>query len=60
MESIYILIPIALIFVAIAASLYMWAINNDQYKDLDKEAHRILFDNDSAKPTDKGKDNAGK
>ena len=46
MESIYLLIPIALVLVAVAVAAYLWAINSEQYKDLDKEAHRILFDND--------------
>jgi cbb3-type cytochrome oxidase maturation protein len=42
------LIPIALIFCAIAIKLLLWAINNGQYDDLDKEAWRILADNDPA------------
>jgi len=54
MESLYILIPVALIFVAIAIAIYLWAVDSGQFKDLDKEAHSILFDNDQA--TDKPKD----
>ncbi len=46
MESIYILIPIAMIFCALAIMAYLWAVDSGQYKDLDKEAHRILFDED--------------
>jgi len=44
------LIPIALIFCAIAIKLLLWAINNGQYDDLDKEAWRILADDDPAPP----------
>lgn len=52
MESLFFLVPCALIFVAIAVKVLMWAINNGQYDNLDTEAHRILFD-DEAKKTGK-------
>jgi len=44
--SLYLLIPIALIFCAIAIKLLLWAINNGQYDDLDKEAWKILADDE--------------
>mgnify|MGYP001594234569 CR=1 FL=1 len=44
MESLYLLIPIALLFCFIAIKLLLWAIDNGQYDDLDKEASRILMD----------------
>ncbi|MDJ0876980.1 MAG: cbb3-type cytochrome oxidase assembly protein CcoS [Halieaceae bacterium] len=44
MDSLYILIPIAVVFCAIAIKLLLWAIDNGQYDDLDKEAWRILMD----------------
>lgn len=44
MEILYILVPIALIFVFIAIKVLFWAINNGQYDDLNTEGHRILFD----------------
>ena len=50
MESLYLLIPIALLFCAIAIKLLLWAINNGQYDDLDKEAWRILADDNPAPP----------
>ena len=53
MESLYFLVPVALIFIAIAVKILWWAINNGQYDNLDTEAHRILFDEEkmnSAKP----------
>jgi cbb3-type cytochrome oxidase maturation protein len=46
-ESLYLLIPIALLFCVIAIKLLLWAINNGQYDDLDKEAWRILADEDA-------------
>ena len=48
MDSLYLLIPIALVFVAIAVKLLLWAIDSGQYDDLDKEGWRILADEDSA------------
>lgn len=47
MDSLYLLIPIALIFCLLAIKLLLWAINNGQYDDLDKEAWRILIDDDT-------------
>ena len=50
MESLYLLIPIALVFCVIAIKLLLWAISSGQYDDLDKEAWRILADDEPAKP----------
>lgn len=44
MESLYLLIPIALLIIVFAIKLLFWAINSGQYDDLDTEGHRILFD----------------
>ena len=35
MDSLYLLIPIALVFCAIAIKLLLWAIDSGQYDDLD-------------------------
>jgi len=51
MESLYLLIPIALVIIVLAIKLLFWAINSGQYDDLNTEGHRILFD----EPTDKQK-----
>jgi cbb3-type cytochrome oxidase maturation protein len=50
LSSLYLLIPIALIFCVIAIKLLLWAINSGQYDDLDKEAWRILSDTDEVSP----------
>jgi cbb3-type cytochrome oxidase maturation protein len=47
MDSLYLLIPIALVFCAIAIRLLLWAIDNGQYDDLDKEGWRVLADDDA-------------
>lgn len=48
MESLYLLIPISVIFIAIAIRLFFWAVNSGQYDDLDSEGERILFDRESS------------
>jgi cbb3-type cytochrome oxidase maturation protein len=45
-DSLYLLIPIALVFCAITIRLLLWAISSGQYDDLDKEAWRILADDE--------------
>ncbi len=56
MASLYLLIPVALLFCVIAIKLLLWAINSGQYDDLDKEAWRILADEDAPAPDHKKKD----
>lgn len=51
MESLYLLIPIALIIIVVAIRLLYWAINNGQYDNLNTEGHRILFDEPEQKKT---------
>jgi cbb3-type cytochrome oxidase maturation protein len=43
-NSLYLLIPIALIFSAGAVWLLIWAVNAGQYDDLDNDAWRALHD----------------
>jgi cbb3-type cytochrome oxidase maturation protein len=47
MDSLYLLIPLALVLCALAIKLLLWAIDNGQYDDLDKEAWRILADDET-------------
>jgi cbb3-type cytochrome oxidase maturation protein len=46
MDSLVILIPIALLFTAAAVAAFFWAVNSGQYDDLDRAARDILFDDD--------------
>ena len=46
MDSIYILIPIALVFTAVAIKAFFWAVDNKQYDDLDAAGQSILFDDE--------------
>ena len=51
MDSLYLLIPVALVFCVIAIKLLLWAIGSGQYDDLDKEAWRILADEERRAPS---------
>ena len=44
MASLYLLIPIAVIFVVVALALFFWAVDAAQFDDPDGAAHSILFD----------------
>lgn len=49
MESLYLLIPVALVLVILAIAIFFWAVKSGQFEDLDTEGKRILFDNDTSK-----------
>ena len=55
MDSLFILIPIALVFVFIAVKIFMWSVKSGQYDDLDTEGRRILFE--EKKPIKKDNEN---
>ncbi|MCS9180666.1 cbb3-type cytochrome oxidase assembly protein CcoS, partial [Pseudomonas aeruginosa] len=39
MAALYILIPVAIVIVAIAIYVFFWAVDSGQYDDLDGPAH---------------------
>jgi len=43
---IFVLIPLALLLVAVAIGAFFWAVRNGQFDDLDVPASSILFDDD--------------
>jgi len=43
MEAILILIPVSLVIVGSAIAAFFWAVDNDQYDDIDKGANEALF-----------------
>lgn len=53
MESLYLLIPIALVLVILAVGIFFWAVKSGQFEDLDTEGKRILFDNERAEKNSK-------
>lgn len=44
MESLYILIPIAIVLVCVAVAIFLWAVKSEQFEDLERQGHNILFD----------------
>ncbi|MBF0125336.1 MAG: cbb3-type cytochrome oxidase assembly protein CcoS [Magnetococcales bacterium] len=46
MNTLYLLIPAALLLGLIGLGLMLWAVRNGQFEDLEGPAHRILFDDD--------------
>lgn len=50
MESLYFLIPLSIVVLGVAVSMFWWAVRNGQYDDLKGEAERILFDNPEVSP----------
>jgi cbb3-type cytochrome oxidase maturation protein len=63
MEILYLLVPLALVLVALMVWAFWWAIKSGQFDDLEGPAYRILMDDDdnpkpasddgSAKPDDR-------
>ncbi|SNY42812.1 cytochrome oxidase maturation protein, cbb3-type [Arsukibacterium tuosuense] len=48
MSIIYVLIPIAILFVMLGLAIFFWAVRSKQFEDLDKEGFSILFDEQQA------------
>lgn len=44
MNIIFVLIPIAILFVVIAGAVFFWAIRSEQFEDLDRQGSNILLD----------------
>lgn len=59
MDIIYLLLPVALIIVAIIIAVFFWAVKSDQFDDLEGPAYRILMDDDEKSSKTK-KDKTGK
>lgn len=51
MPALYVMIPAALLIVAIAIFIFFWAVDSGQYDDLDSPAHSILFDDQDPQHT---------
>ncbi|MGF1724912.1 cbb3-type cytochrome oxidase assembly protein CcoS [Photobacterium nomapromontoriensis] len=51
MTSLYLLIPIAIVFVFIAVVIFLWAVRSEQFEDLERQGYDILFDEDDSSPS---------
>lgn len=47
METIFVLLPLALLIACIAVGLFVWAASTGQFDDLDTPAIRVLFDDEA-------------
>lgn len=57
MSIIFVLIPLAVIIVAIAIGVFFWAVKSNQFDDLERQGYSILFDDD-IKPIDSKETNS--
>ena len=46
MDILYLLIPLTLLVMVIAACAFLWAVKTGQFDDLEGPAYRILMDDD--------------
>ena len=46
MEILYLLIPLAVVIMVIAAVAFAWSVKSGQFEDMEGPAHRILMDDD--------------
>ncbi len=52
MEVIKLLIPIALLLIALVIIVFLWAVRSGQYEDMEGPAHQILMDDDEKQDRD--------
>ena len=50
MNAIFILIPLGLVLLIAAIAAFIWAVDHDQFEDLDRESSRLRFDDDEPPP----------
>jgi cbb3-type cytochrome oxidase maturation protein len=46
MESLYLLIPMSLVVIAVVVMILYWAVKGGQFEDLEGPGHSILMDDD--------------
>ena len=50
MTIIYVLIPIAVIFIFIAIGIFIWAVKSEQFDDIERHGSSVLFDDQESAP----------
>ena len=53
MEILYLLVPLAMLLVAVIVVVFFWAVRSGQFDDLEGPAHRIIMDDDRSEETKK-------
>lgn len=56
MSILIVLIPLALVLLAVAIAAFGWAVRNDQFEDLEEEGARILFGDEPPRDSGPGDD----
>ncbi len=51
MEILLMLLPISFVLVGIAVAIFTWAVNHNQFEDLDRHALEVLDESEQKKPT---------
>ena len=46
MEILFVLVPVSLLLIGGAIGAFIWAVNNGQFEDLERQKYEILFDED--------------
>lgn len=46
MTILYLLIPLAVVLIAVAVAFFIWTVRTGQYEDMEGPAYRILMDDD--------------
>lgn len=50
LEILYLLIPLSVVLIFLIVWIFLWAVKNGQFEDLEGPAHRILMDDDRPQP----------
>lgn len=50
MSSIYLLIPLSIVLIAVGIWAFFWAVNSGQFDDLDEPGRRVLDDDSRPDP----------
>lgn len=50
METLVILIPVSIVFISIAAAIFVWAVNHKQFEQLDKHGFDIFEEDSGEEP----------
>jgi len=60
MSILFVLVPLGLVLLAIAVWAFFWAVDHDQFDELDRAAHSILFDDDLSQAPESAPDREAK
>ena len=50
MSILFVLIPLAVLMLAVALAAFFWAVGHDQFDDLETPGMRVLFDDTEVEP----------